>query len=261
VYDYISQYKSGHECLGATVFVTTILILLTNISALALIPLDKKRISILKPNQSETNLPKVKLRVIFEFPLQLWLLCLVCTLNYGVYFTFTNLGKPFLIKKYEHLIYEASTQISLFFLSLVVFPPIFGALINLIGYNLLWIVFSSCLAICNHIFLAFTYISPFLALTLMGVSVSILNALLSTILTETVKENQLGAAFGLLQSILNLCLVSFNIMGGFIIQSCGYCALELFNYYLSIGNLRLLFSIFLLEYFIKVDKFNLKKRH
>jgi hypothetical protein len=242
VYNYFSQYKSGHECLGVTIFASCILILITNISALALIPLDKKRISILMPNQSETNLPKVKFRVIFEFPLQLWLLCLVCMFNYSANITFVNLGKLFLVKKYEFSILGASTQISLFFLTLVVFSPVFGVMINFVGYNLFWIVLSSCLAILNHSLLAFTYVSPYIVFVNMGVSGSLLNASLSTILSDTVKENQFGAAFGLLQSIMNLGLVSFNIIGGLIIQTRGYFAFEVFNYYLSISKFASLFS-------------------
>jgi hypothetical protein len=250
LYDHINRYKSGHECLGATILASTVLVLLTNISSLALIPLDKRRVHFLNSDSSQTNISKLK--ITFKFPIQLWLLCLVCMFNYSANLTFVNLGKSFLTKKYEHTIFEASAEISLFFLMLVIFSPVFGVVINFVGYNLSWIVLASCLAILAHSLLAFTYVSPYFCFTIMGLSGSLLNASLSTILPETVNENQIGAVFGLLQSVLNLGLVSFNIVGGFIIEIKGYFAFELFNYYLAISNLFNFFSSFFLLHYIMI---------
>jgi MFS family permease len=195
-----------------------------------------KRVAVLRPlDQTEQKKEKLSLAVVFKFPLQLWLLCLVYSLNYSATLTLIGVGKPFLVNKYEVTILDASVQSSVFFLALMIFAPLFGILVNVTGYNLTWIVVSSLLAIANHSMFAFTYISPYIVLLAMGMSGALLLAALSTIVPETVSVNQLAAAFGLLQSMYSLGNCVFGIMGGFIVQELGYFVLELFNHYLSIS--------------------------
>ena len=176
---------------------------------------------------------KASLKDIFSFPLQLWLICLITTFYFGCLFVFVNLNKKFLVEKYEVSIFKASSQVSLFFFSLVIFSPIFGVMISLIGYTLFWVVIAACLTIFCHLSLALSFVSPYIILFILGLSGAIFNASLFTILPGIIKSHQLGSAFGLLQSILNLGLSIFNILAGIIVSSHGYFVLELFFYYLS----------------------------
>jgi MFS family permease len=183
---------------------------------------------------SEQSKQKLSITIFFKFPIQLWLISLFCTSIFSANTTLINLGKKFLVDKYEESILVASAQSSAYFFGMVISAPIFGLLVNLTGYNLIWIVAGGVFAILNHSLLAFTYFSPSVVLLSMGMSAILVSVASSSILPETVKADQLAAAFGILQGVLNLGDSIFSIIGGNIIQEHGYFALELLNYYLSI---------------------------
>ena len=121
-----------------------------------------------------------------------------------------------------------------FFLSSVLYlisafaSPLSGFLIDLIGYNTLWVSGAILGTICSHLLMAFTFINPFVAMSLMGVCYSLLAASLWPMVALIVPKHQLGTAYGLMQSIQNLGLACISLLTGIIVDKAGYFVLEVF---------------------------------
>jgi MFS family permease len=75
--------------------------------------------------------------------------------------------------------------------------PICGFLIDLVGYNTLWVTGAVTATIGAHTLLAFTFVNPFAAMILMGISYSLLAASLWPMVALIVPKHQLGTAYGL----------------------------------------------------------------
>lgn len=54
--------------------------------------------------------------------------------------------------------------------------PVCGFLIDLIGYNTLWVTGAIIGTIGSHLLMTFTFVNPFVAMALMGISYSLLAA-------------------------------------------------------------------------------------
>lgn len=243
IYAFFGEYRTGHECLGATIFVGSVVAIGSTLCSLILVPLDRRRVKVLKQAENraaavsvETQRPPetIKLKDFISFPIQLWLIIIIALVFYSVTFPFISLSKLYFIKKYSFSTTVASLQQSLFFLGTVVTSPIFGKIVDLTGYNLYWIVLSLVTATAAHAVFMFTFINSFVPVVMLGMSLSLIYASLWPMVSVIVSNHQLATAYGLMQSFQNLGLAITNILVGIILQNYGYFALEMFFLLLSI---------------------------
>ena len=75
--------------------------------------------------------------------------------------------------------------------------PICGFLIDLVGYNTLWVNGAILATIMAHGLLTFTFLNPYVGMVLMGVAYSLLAASLWPMVALIVPKHQLGTAYGL----------------------------------------------------------------
>ena len=75
--------------------------------------------------------------------------------------------------------------------------PICGFLIDLTGYNTLWVNGAILGTIGAHFLLTFTFVNPFVPMVLMGISYSLVAASLWPMVSLIVPKQQLGTAYGL----------------------------------------------------------------
>jgi len=75
--------------------------------------------------------------------------------------------------------------------------PVCGFLIDLAGFNVLWVVGAVIGTIGAHLLLTFTFFSPYYAMSLMGISLSFLATSLWPMIPLIVPRHQLGTAYGL----------------------------------------------------------------
>jgi MFS family permease len=121
-------------------------------------------------------------------------------------------------------------------------------MIDKVGRNVTW-VFVSCVGtLVGHVMLALTFWNPYVAISIMGISYSLLASSLWPIAAFMVDEKVLGSAYGmtqittfvrraqnklffaiagLMQSIQNLGLVIVPMLSGTIADRIGYLCLEL----------------------------------
>ena len=75
--------------------------------------------------------------------------------------------------------------------------PFCGFLIDLLGYNTLFVNGAILGTIFAHVLLSFTFVNPYVGMVLMGVSYSLLASSLWPMVALIVPKHQLGTAYGL----------------------------------------------------------------
>lgn len=181
-----------------------------------------------------------------NFPLELWLIIIICVVFYSATFPFISLGKLFFVRKYHCVPILSSLQQSLFFLVTTVMSPVFGILVDRTGHNTIWVISSCVLAIISHVLMLFTFLNSFIPVIMLAVSLAILATALWPMVSELVPSHQLGTAYGLMQSIQNLGLATFSLLTGFLVENYGYMVMEVF--FLCLCNIGLVASLLL--YFV-----------
>ncbi|XP_053404412.1 major facilitator superfamily domain-containing protein 1-like isoform X2 [Mercenaria mercenaria] len=227
IYKYISRTIQGFKCLGIALFVGGVMCFLSLICALALGYFDKRADRILK-RASVTSEEVIRIRDVKDFGFKFWLLCVICVAYYVAVFPFIGLGLVFFEMKFEMDPSLANSVNSLVYIISAVASPLFGFLIDKSGRNVFWVILGTSTTIGCHALLAFTFITPFVAMSIMGLAYSVLASALWPMASMIVHQHQLGTAYGIMQAIQNLGLATISIAAGSIVDSKGYLILEVF---------------------------------
>lgn len=75
--------------------------------------------------------------------------------------------------------------------------PLFGILVDKTGKNVLWVIISIIGSLFAHGLLAFTYVSPYVCMVILGLSYSMLASSLWPLIALVIPEHQLGTAYGM----------------------------------------------------------------
>lgn len=109
---------------------------------------------------------------------------------------------------------------SIVFVTSAVASPFFGACIDAVGCNLVWVAVGVLMTAGVHICFAFTTVtpSPFLLMIVLGLSYSILASSLWPMIGLVVPQHKRGTAYGLVQSVQNLGLGLISLLTGLIVD-------------------------------------------
>ncbi|KRZ15272.1 Major facilitator superfamily domain-containing protein 1 [Trichinella pseudospiralis] len=228
IYNAIEQYFQSYTCLGvafAAVSLSCSIVIAFH---------DRQHDRHLKSLQStETAEPSeqdvVKIIDIIRLPLSLWILCGICVSYYMTIFPFIANAQEFYITKFHLTPESANLCNSLVYMMSIVMSPLFGALVDLSGYNIYWMFVSIIMALITHILLAFTSLTPYVAVAICGLSYSLLAASLWPSVSYVVAENAIATAYGVIPSVQNFGLALAFLYIGEMLDRWGYFALEL-NY-------------------------------
>ncbi|XP_060587464.1 major facilitator superfamily domain-containing protein 1-like [Ruditapes philippinarum] len=227
IYQYISHTVQGYKCLGVALFVGGVMCLLSLICALALGFFDKRADRILK-RASVSSDEVIRIKDVKYFGFKFWLLCIICVAYYVAVFPFIGLGLVFFEMKFGLDPSVANSVNSLVYIISAIASPLFGFLIDKSGKNVFWVILGTSVTIGCHAMLAFTFITPFVAMSVMGLAYSVLASALWPMASMIVAQHQLGTAYGIMQAIQNLGLATISIAAGSIVDSNGYLILEVF---------------------------------
>ncbi|KAG8001954.1 Major facilitator superfamily domain-containing protein 1 [Nibea albiflora] len=170
----------------------------------------------------------IKLTDVKDFPLPLWLIFIICVGYYVAIFPFIGLGQVFFIEKFNFSPAEARAVNSIVYIISAPASPILGFMVDKTGRNVVWVMIAVFTTLCAHMMLAFTFWNPWIAMSLLGLSYSLLACALWPMVAFVVPEHQLGTAYGFMQSIQNLGLALIAMAAGAILDSRGYLLLEVF---------------------------------
>ncbi|XP_041920440.1 major facilitator superfamily domain-containing protein 1 [Alosa sapidissima] len=229
VYDRIKDLmgSAGPTTLGIALMIGATTCLFSLACALVLGFLDRRAERILKKEQGKTG-EVIKLTDVKDFPLQLWLIFIICVCYYVAIFPFIGLGQVFFIEKFDFSPAEARAINSIVYIISAPASPVLGFMVDRTGKNVLWVACAILATLTAHMMLAFTFWNPWIAMSLMGLAYSLLACALWPMVSFVVPEHQLGTAYGFMQSIQNLGLALIAMAAGAILDNRGYLFLEVF---------------------------------
>ncbi|XP_030599305.1 lysosomal dipeptide transporter MFSD1 isoform X2 [Archocentrus centrarchus] len=217
----------GHTVLGASLMIAAVTCVFSLICALILGFLDKRAERILHKEQEGTG-EVIKITDVKDFSAALWLIFIICVGYYVAVFPFIGLGQVFFIEKFSFSPAEARAVNSIVYIISAPASPVLGFIVDKTGRNVFWVLIAVAATLAAHMMLAFTFWNPWIAMSLLGVSYSLLACALWPMVAFVVPEHQLGTAYGFMQSIQNLGLAVISIAAGAILDSKGYLVLEVF---------------------------------
>ncbi|KAL3847679.1 hypothetical protein ACJMK2_018576 [Sinanodonta woodiana] len=227
IYTFVSQTFHGYKCLGVVLFVGGVTCILSLICSLVLGYFDKRADRILK-RATVSSEDAIKFRDVKDFPLTFWLLSVICVAYYVAVFPFIGLGLVFFEMKFGFSPTLANNVNSLVYIISAVASPFFGFVIDRTGKNIFWVILGTLVTLGCHALLAFTFINPYVAMSIMGLAYSVLASALWPVASLMVPNHQLGTAYGIMQAIQNLGLAVISLVAGVIVDSNGYLILEVF---------------------------------
>jgi len=80
--------------------------------------------------------------------------------------------------------------------------PLLGLLIDKTGLNITYVFIAISITLFCHILLAFSFLNPYIAISIMGGAYSLLASALWPVAALIIPEHQLGTAYGKLFTIL-----------------------------------------------------------
>ena len=178
---------------------------------------------------SKTNL--VRCQDLYKLPLSYWLIVFVAATFYVAILSPVSIGELYYIHKYGVTLTMANLINGIIYFFPIFLCPLFGFIIDRVGFNLIWILVSVSLGVFHHFFLAFSgnktaiaYIASFSG----GIAYSMFTISLWPMVALIVKPEQLGTGYGVQGSIINIVQVSIIASIGLIAESYGYFMVQLF---------------------------------
>ena len=145
-------------------------------------------------------------------------IALLCVFFYSSVVSFKKFASAILIPRFDVPVEAASWMISMLPFATVVFAPIFGILVDKIGYGTRWMLTGAVLALVAHLLLAFAPSGvPFygyLSMVFLGFGYSLVPAAMWPSVPKIVPEKVLGTAYSLIYWVQNLGLMSFKMLAG-----------------------------------------------
>lgn len=143
----------------------------------------------------------------------------LCVTFYSAVFPFMSYAPDLLTNKFGMSQELAGQSMALLPFGTILFTPLFGIIIDRVGKAASMMIYGSIILLIVHFSLAYTTITPYIPIALLGIAFSLVPAAMWPSVAKLVKESQLGTAYGLMTAIQNVGLASFPILAGSILDS------------------------------------------
>jgi MFS family permease len=172
---------------------------------------------------SETD--KIVFSDIFKFDRSFWYITLLCVTFYSAVFPFQTFAVKFFIEEHGITREFGGFLSSLLTFFAMVFTPLFGLLADKKGKRALLMMVGSLMLIPVYLMLVYTNVSVIVPMAIMGISFSMVPAVMWPSVAYIIEESRLGTAYGLMTMIQNIGLSGFNFLIGWVNDfSGGYAA-------------------------------------
>ncbi len=170
---------------------------------------------------------RISLRGVLSFGPAYWYMLLLCVLWYSVIFAFRS---TFSIKYFQHahgldLAAAGAINAWVFFAALFA-TPAFGWLCDRTGRYAPMLAFGALLLPISIAVMAFTHGSLWIGTVLIGVSFSLVPAVMWPLTAKLIPESRLGTALGLMWVVQNTGMAGANMLAGWLNDSYGASALN-----------------------------------
>jgi MFS family permease len=174
------------------------------------------------------QIDKLEFRGIFRFDISYWLVVGLCFTFYSAIFPFRTFAIDFFTNKIlaSHGGVAASEAMRVlshekagFFNSMLPFAamiatPLFGLLVDRVGKRAWFMMFGSLLLMPVYLMMAYTNISLFVPVSLMGIAFSLIPAVMWPAVAYIVEQSRLGTAYALMTLIQQIGFFLLNLLIG-----------------------------------------------
>ncbi len=157
---------------------------------------------------------KIIFREIFRFNRSFWYITLLCVTFYSAIFPFQTFAVKFFIENHGVSREFGGFLSSLLTFAAMVFTPLFGLLSDKIGKRSLLMMLGSLLLVPVYLIMVYTKIPLLVPMTMMGISFSLIPAIMWPSVAYIIDESKLGTAYGLMTMVQNIGLTAFNFIIG-----------------------------------------------
>jgi MFS family permease len=187
--------------------------------------LIERRAAAGRPTQAAAPIERIVWREVLSFDRSYWYVLALCVTFYAVILPFRS---TFAIKYFQHAhgldLDAASVMNSYVFLAAVFVSPIFGAIADRFGRRASLMIFGSFLLPVTFLLLGMGRADLWVVTVLVGISFSLVPAILWPSVAHVVTPARLGTAFGLMTMIQNIGLTFSNLAVGWLNDASGASA-------------------------------------
>ena len=201
---------------------------------------------------------KINFKEIFSFSQSYWYVVLLCVTFYSAVFPFQTFAVKFFMEVHGTNREFGGFLSSMLTLSAMVLTPLFGLFADYFGKRSLLMMLGSLILIPVYLLMAYTQINLFIPMAMMGLSFSLIPAVMWPAVTIIVDESKLGTAYGLMTMIQNIGLAGFNLAIGWANDFSGGYTTGMWIFSV-LGFLGMLFSFLLRKTELKTGGHGLEK--
>jgi MFS family permease len=167
---------------------------------------------------------KVVFSDLFRFGRSYWYIVALCIVFYSAIFPFQTFAVKFFMDAKGTSRELGGFLSSILTLFSMIATPLFGLLVDRIGKRALLMTIGSFLLIPVYLMMAYTSVSLYVPMAIMGVGFSLVPAVLWPAVAYLVEQPKLGTAYGLMTMIQNIGLAGFNLLIGWANDHAGASA-------------------------------------
>ncbi|MBL7960451.1 MFS transporter, partial [bacterium] len=151
---------------------------------------------------------------LFKFSTSYWFIVALCITFYSGIFPFQTFAVKFFMDAHGTTRELGGFLSSMLTLFAMIATPLFGLLVDKVGKRALFMMFGSLLLIPVYLIMAYTLVSLYVPMAMMGIAFSLIPAVMWPSVAYIVDQSKLGTAYGLMTLIQNIGLAGFNLMIG-----------------------------------------------
>jgi MFS family permease len=159
---------------------------------------------------------------LWRFDRSFWYIVGLCVTFYSVIFPFRS---TFAIKYFQHAhglgLEEAGAMNGYVYLAAIFATPLFGLMVDKVGYRAAFMALGSALLFVVFPILAYTSLSLWVSTVFIGVAFSLVPAVLWPAVPYVVPAERLGTAYGLMTMLQNIGLTVCNLGAGLLNDAAG----------------------------------------
>jgi len=161
---------------------------------------------------------------LFRFSGSYWYIVLLCITFYSAIFPFQTFAVKFFMEAHGSSRELGGFLSSMLTLFAMIATPLFGILVDRVGRRSQFMMWGSLLLVPVYLMMAYTTISLYVPMAMMGVAFSLIPAVMWPSVAYIVSQERLGTAYGLMTMIQNIGLAGFNLLIGWVNDLMGASA-------------------------------------
>jgi MFS family permease len=143
---------------------------------------------------------------------------LLCVTFYSAVFPFLKFAPDMMVNKFGFDPEVGGRIAAILPLGTILFTPLFGLFTDFKGKSASVMILGSLLIILVHLSFAFTNITPYVPMFILGIGFSLVPAAMWPSVAKIVETNKIGSAYGLMFSVQNIGLWLFPLLIGVVLD-------------------------------------------